>query len=196
MKTLNYFFYFIIFVSISISGHAQENSTMKDTQDPKVQDMQRKYNRYLDAYLAVLSADERKVLFASYRRGMSEEYLKQYTSEEESAYQSRIRKWDAMTASEREDTLRGKGELAEDRFIEIEQAKLTLDVLTEIWAPADTHDRTKEILELFGGQPIYIVRRGYIRPDGTKAESTIRVVLQRTLADIWGIQLAHLAHSG
>jgi len=94
-------FYFIIFVSISISGYAQENSTMKDTQNPKVQDMQRKYNRYLDAYLAVLSADERKVLFASYKRGMSEEYLKQYTSEEESAYQSRIRKWDEMTDAER-----------------------------------------------------------------------------------------------
>ena len=92
-----------------------------------------------------------------------------------------MRKWDAMTASEREDILRGKGELAEDRFIEIEQAKLTLDVLTEIWAPADTHDRTKEILELFGGQPIYIVRRGYIRPDGTKAESTIRVVDRKSV---------------
>ena len=191
MKTLNYFFYIIIFVSISILGHAQENSTMKDTQDPKVQDMQRKYNRYLDVYLAVLSADERKVLFASYRRGMSEEYVKQYTSEEESAYQSRIRKWDAMTASEREDTLRGKGELAEDRFIEIEQAKLTLSVLTEIWAPAGERDQVKEMLELFSGQPIYIVRRGYKRTDGTKAVSTIRVVLQRTLADIWGIQLAH-----
>src|SRR5690606_23280575 len=120
---------------------------------PKVQDMRKKYSRYRDAYLAVLSTDERKVLFAAYRRGMSEEYLKQYTSEEESAYQSRIRTWDAMTTPEREATLRGKGELAPDRFIEIRQAQLTVDVVTEIWAPADTHDRTKEILELCGGQP-------------------------------------------
>ena len=190
MKTLNYFFYFIIFVSISISCYAQENNIMKDTQDPKVQDMRKKYSRYRDAYLAVLSTDERKVLFAAYRRGMSEEYLKQYTSEEGFAYQSRIRKWDEMTDAEREYTLSGKGKLAEDQIIEIEQATLSAEVLSKIWPPSETHDQSKEVLELFAGQPIYIVRRGYIRLDGTKAESTVRVVLQRTLADIWGIQKA------
>lgn len=191
MKTFNYLFCLITSVVISISGYAQENNTLKDTQDPKIQDMRKKYSRYRDAYLAVLSPDERKVLFASYRRGMSEEYLKQYTSGEESAYQSRIRTWDAMTDSQREDTLLHKGKLAEDRFIEIEPAKLTLSVLTEIFAPAGERDQVKEMLELFGGQPIYIVRGGYIRPDGTKAVGSIRVVLKRALADIWGIQRAH-----
>jgi len=187
MKALNYFFCLISCVSISVGSYAQEKKAIKDFQkNVKYEDMRIKHGRYRDAYLATLSAYERKELFAFsyYKRNPDDKSAKQYAEHQESAYLERIKKWENTTDVQRDSIIRNWRNLSKGETVHIQLVTLDEAVLNEIYPNAATGKNAKNALKIFRGYPVYLVSYQRELTEGEISIDPILVISYKTLTDL------------